>query len=78
VIDKLKAKLRAEIFTVLEDPTLEKPKIPHENLLINELIKEYLDFNGYKYTNSVFTKGNFVINIRKEQISNIAMRLFCT
>lgn len=53
----MKAKLRAEIFEILEDNSYEKPRISQENLLINELIREYLEFNHYKYSKSVFLKG---------------------
>jgi hypothetical protein len=31
-----------------------KPQIGDENLIINELIREYLEFNGYRHTLSVF------------------------
>lgn len=58
VVNNVKAKLRAEIFSVLEDNTLEKPTVSQENLLINELIREYMDFNHYQYSKSVFLKGN--------------------
>ena len=34
-----------------------KPPLPHENLLINELIRDYLEFNRYKYTCSVLLAG---------------------
>ena len=57
-LNQIKAKLRAEIFTSLEDNNDQIPKLPQENLIINELIKEYLEFNEYKYTSSVFLKGN--------------------
>lgn len=30
------------------------PQLSRENLLINELIREYLEYNKYKYTASVF------------------------
>ncbi|RNA23522.1 lisH domain-containing FOPNL [Brachionus plicatilis] len=56
VINNVKAKLRAEIFCVLEDNTLEKPMVSQENLLINELIREYMEFNRYQYSKSVFLK----------------------
>lgn len=54
VMDELKAKIRAEIFNVLDDKSESKPVLCHENLLLNELIREYLEFNKYKYTSSVF------------------------
>ena len=34
-----------------------KTQFPEENLVINKLIKDYLLFNGYNYTCSVFLKG---------------------
>ena len=30
-----------------------KPPLSHENMLINELIREYLEYNHYKHTLSV-------------------------
>ncbi len=57
VANELKSKLRAEVFNILEDNSNEKPIISQENLLINELIREYMDFNHYKYSKSVFLKG---------------------
>ena len=59
VINELKSKLRAEVFTILEDNSYEKPKVSQENLLINEMIREYMEFNHYKYSKSVFVKGKF-------------------
>ncbi|XP_049626949.1 centrosomal protein 20-like [Suncus etruscus] len=49
----LKAQIRAEVFGVLDDDQEPRPTLSHENLLINELIREYLEFNKYKYTASV-------------------------
>ncbi|CAF0904588.1 unnamed protein product [Rotaria sordida] len=48
-----RAKLRADIFATLQDPTEVKPRIPHENLLINELILEYLNYNNLHCAASV-------------------------
>lgn len=45
-----RAKLRADIFATLQDPTEVKPRIPQENLLINELILEYLNYNNLNCT----------------------------
>lgn len=53
VLNDLRGRVRAEIFRALEDPSLERPKLPSENLLINELIREYLAFNNYQNTLSV-------------------------
>ncbi|KAM4697631.1 LOW QUALITY PROTEIN: centrosomal protein 20 [Rhinophrynus dorsalis] len=55
VLGNLKAKVRAEVFEALDDRREPKPVLSPENLLINELIREYLEFNKYKYTASVLT-----------------------
>ncbi|EDK97392.1 RIKEN cDNA 0610037P05 [Mus musculus] len=53
VLGHLKARIRAEVFNALDDDREPRPSLSHENLLINELIREYLEFNKYKYTASV-------------------------
>ncbi|XP_043945096.1 centrosomal protein 20 isoform X2 [Protopterus annectens] len=53
VMGQLKARIRAEIFSALDDQNEPRPVLSHENLLINELILEYLEYNKYKYTASV-------------------------
>ena len=54
-MDKLRARLRAEVFQVLDEGrTLPKPELSNENLVINEMIRDYLRFNGYTHTLSVF------------------------
>ena len=42
-----------EVFSALDDQTQSKPILSNENMLINELIRDYLEFNKYKYTNTV-------------------------
>ena len=54
VLAEVRAKIRAEIFNALNDKPVTKPKLPNENLLINELIREYLIFNNYHHSLSVF------------------------
>uniref|UniRef100_A0A5F8GPX9 Centrosomal protein 20 n=1 Tax=Monodelphis domestica TaxID=13616 RepID=A0A5F8GPX9_MONDO len=53
VLGHLKAKIQAEVFNALDDQGEKPPPLSHENLLINELIREYLEFNKYKYSASV-------------------------
>ncbi|XP_056662180.1 centrosomal protein 20 isoform X3 [Monodelphis domestica] len=53
VLGHLRAKIRAEVFNALDDQGEKPPPLSHENLLINELIREYLEFNKYKYSASV-------------------------
>lgn len=55
VLSQVRARIRAEVFNALDEQTEVKPSLSNENLLINELIREYLEFNKYKYTNSVLT-----------------------
>ena len=53
VLNQIRARIRAEVFSALDDQTESKPILSNENMLINELIREYLEFNKYKYTNTV-------------------------
>nr|XP_039250259.1 centrosomal protein 20-like [Styela clava] len=53
VLNDLKAKIRSEVFNSLEDKTMKKPELSNENLIINELIREYFRFNKYNYAESV-------------------------
>ncbi|XP_034043762.1 lisH domain-containing protein FOPNL [Thalassophryne amazonica] len=55
VLGQLKARMRAEVFSAMNDQHEPRPPLSHENLLINELIREYLEFNKYRYTASVLT-----------------------
>ncbi|NXH21284.1 FOPNL protein, partial [Bucco capensis] len=54
-LGEIKARIRAEVFNALDDQSVPRPPLSHENLLINELIREYLEYNKYKYTASVLT-----------------------
>ncbi|XP_028299600.1 centrosomal protein 20 [Gouania willdenowi] len=55
VLAQLKARIRAEVFSALNEQREPRPPLSHENLLINELIREYLEFNQYRNTASVLT-----------------------
>ncbi|NXS33077.1 FOPNL protein, partial [Pomatostomus ruficeps] len=50
---QIRARIRAEVFNALDDRSEPRPTLSRENLLINELIREYLEYNKYKYTASV-------------------------
>ncbi|XP_033121494.1 lisH domain-containing protein FOPNL-like isoform X2 [Anneissia japonica] len=54
-LDQIKARVRAEVFHALNDTDEPRPPMSNENMLINELILEYLEYNSYKYTSSVLT-----------------------
>lgn len=55
-LQKITAEIRAEIFKILTSDKPDNDDIPlcKENFIINELIREYLEFNGYTNTLSVF------------------------
>jgi len=53
VLNDIKAKIRAEIFTALDNDSAGKPKLSNENMIINEMIREYLEYNKYYNTLSV-------------------------
>ena len=50
----IKARIRGEVLAALDDKPTERKDVPVENVVINELIREYLVFNGYLRTVSVF------------------------
>lgn len=55
-LDTIKAQLRAIVFQALDSSTPDartRPPPTPENLVINELIREYLEFNGYEHTLAV-------------------------
>ena len=58
---QIKARVRSEVFHALDDQSDPRPPLSNENMLINELIREYLEFNKYKYTSSVLTAGACVM-----------------
>ena len=59
VLDQLKARLRAEVFSALEDRSEPRPPLSHHNLLINQLVGDYLEFNQYRHAASVLKAGEF-------------------
>ena len=46
--------MRQSIFEAIESDDKPQPKLSNENLIINELIREYLIYNNYLHTASVF------------------------
>lgn len=53
-LNKIRAEIREQIYKAIETEDIPKPKVPEENLLINELIKEYFNYMGYNHSTSVF------------------------
>lgn len=75
-LGRFKGEIRAAVTNVLNknSETGEPPKIPDETRLINELIKEYLSWNGYLYTEQVLSAGNSWIYNRKNLLFTV---IFC-
>ena len=64
VLGQIKARIRAEVFNSLDDHADSKPPLSNENMIINELIREYLEFNKYKYSASVLVAGMLLVSFR--------------
>ena len=54
VLNQIRAIMRQSIFEAIESDDKPQPKLSNENLIINELIKEYLNYNNYLHSSSVF------------------------
>jgi lisH domain-containing protein FOPNL len=52
-LNEIRSKLRSDIFNTLNNSGKNQQGLSNQNLIINELIREYLAFNNYNYTNSV-------------------------
>lgn len=55
-LGQITAQIRAEIYRILSEDQKNHDQIPlcKENFIINELIREYMQFNGYSNSLSVF------------------------
>lgn len=61
-LGQIKAEMRMKVMKLLEgsqrSSRSKQPKSPQEVLVINELVREYLDWMGYKYASNVLVSGN--------------------
>lgn len=57
VLNSIQGKIRAEVFNALDDKASVKPKPSNNTILINELIREYLEYNNYKYAAMTLNAG---------------------
>lgn len=61
-MNKFKAELRAAVISVLNKSTGKQshvpPDPPAEARIINDLIKEYLEWMGFRYSEQVLSAGN--------------------
>ena len=51
--NKLQAEVYQKIFTVMNENPATRPEPPIENVIINALIQDYLEFNKYDYSKHV-------------------------
>jgi lisH domain-containing protein FOPNL len=56
-MSRLRASIRAQVFGALQDENERVPRPTKENLIINDLIREYLAFNHYDHALAVFVAG---------------------
>lgn len=60
-LDRIKAEMRTEVIKLLDCSSKENKsktvKPSHDIIFLNELIREYLDWMGYKYSSTVFIAG---------------------
>merc|ERR1711865_1294059 len=53
VLPQMRAQMYAEVFNCVHDPDQLKPTLPHEGTIINQLIREYLEYNQWHRTAKV-------------------------
>ena len=77
ILDQLRANVRSEVLLAMEDTEEPPPQMPDENIVINELIRDYLAFNNYKHTLAVFSPevGLPVEPLRRQYIYSITVYL---
>ena len=74
ILNEIKAHMRQEIYNILDNDNdndiNQKPKLTKENIIINELIKEYFIFNGYTFSSNVLQSevGQTNNNLNRDNI----------
>ena len=61
VLGEVRARLRAEVFRSLDNEDNDRLPLSNENTFINELVREYLEFNRYNYAASVLRAGELPV-----------------
>lgn len=70
----MNGEIRAAVMSILNRgfENCDPPQVPEETKLINELIREYLTWNGYLYTEQILSAGNIVIlTVRQNQLTRL-------
>ena len=70
ILNKIKAQMRQEIYNILDNDNNQKPNLTKENYIINELIKEYFNFNDYTLSSDVLQSetGQPNSNLNRDEI----------
>ena len=63
-LNSVRGQIRAEVFNALDDKTSAKPKPNNDTVLINELIREYLEYNNYNYASVTLREGKAIEQLR--------------
>lgn len=66
-LDKLKEEIQSAMTSIFNATNLDSPEVPEETKLINELIREYLNWNGYLYTEQIFVAESGQSNEKTER-----------
>lgn len=64
VLRKIKAQVQSEVTKMLFESvpsSPQRPGLPQDLVLINELVKQYLEWIGYSYTLPIFNIGKEII-----------------
>ncbi|UPQ99914.1 LisH domain-containing protein [Chloropicon primus] len=76
-LNELKAKVRSEVFSAIDDTKgVPRPEPSEENEIINELIREYLKYNNYRNTLSVMIPETGIGEVTKKTRSDIRTDTF--
>uniref|UniRef100_A0A7S0HX00 LisH domain-containing protein n=1 Tax=Phaeocystis antarctica TaxID=33657 RepID=A0A7S0HX00_9EUKA len=71
ILGTMRAHLQSEIFSAIDSQDDARPVLSYENMMMNELIREYLEFNQYRHTLSVFLSesGQPAERLRRQHLS---------
>lgn len=71
-LDRIKAEMRTEVIKLLDYSSKENKsntvKPSHDIVFLNELVREYLDWMGYKYSATVFIAGTLFYGIHIQSL----------
>lgn len=76
-LGKFKAELRASVMSILNRTPSDKPppQIPAETKLLNDLIREYLIWNGYLYSDQILLAESGQMSSEKPGREYLAAKL---